>query len=52
MTGDRLRQNVIIRQLDPEELAEYRRPFVDPARRGPTLTGPRELPIDLNLLTW
>jgi haloalkane dehalogenase len=36
----------IIRQLDPEEMAEYRRPFLDPARRAPTLAFPRELPID------
>jgi haloalkane dehalogenase len=36
----------IVRQLEPEELDEYRRPFLDPARRGPTLAWPRELPID------
>jgi haloalkane dehalogenase len=36
----------IIRQLGPDELDEYRRPFVDPARRAPTLVWPRELPID------
>lgn len=36
----------IIRDLEPEEMEEYRRPFADPADRRPTLTWPRQIPID------
>jgi haloalkane dehalogenase len=36
----------ILRPLDPAEMAEYRRPFTTPADRWPTLTWPREIPID------
>ncbi len=37
----------IIRQLSEEEMAEYRRPFAEPGEgRRPTLTWPREIPID------
>jgi haloalkane dehalogenase len=36
----------VIRELESDELDEYRRPFLDPARRAPTLAWPRELPID------
>jgi haloalkane dehalogenase len=37
----------ILRTLSDEEMAEYRRPFVDPGEdRRPTLTWPREIPID------
>ena len=37
----------IQRELSPEEMAEYRRPFNEPGeRRRPTLTWPREIPID------
>ena len=36
----------VIRGLSAEELEEYRRPFVDPQHRRPTLTWPREIPID------
>lgn len=35
----------IIRGLSADELAEYRRPFVEPEHRRPTLTWPREIPI-------
>jgi haloalkane dehalogenase len=35
----------ILRTLDDEEMAEYRRPFADPADRRPTLTWPREIPL-------
>src|SRR5215471_1417452 len=39
----------ILRTLSAEEMAEYRRPFVDPGEgRRPTLTFPREIPIDGN----
>lgn len=36
----------ILRQLAPEELDEYRRPFAEPEHRRPTLTWPRQIPID------
>jgi len=36
----------ILRQLSQEEHDEYRRPFVEPEHRRPTLTWPREIPID------
>jgi haloalkane dehalogenase len=37
----------IQRQLSEDEMAEYRRPFVDPGEdRRPTLTWPRQIPLD------
>ena len=37
----------ILRALDADEMAEYRRPFVEPGEgRRPTVTWPREIPID------
>ncbi len=36
----------ILRSLTPAEHDEYRRPFVEPEHRRPTLTWPREIPID------
>ncbi|MGK2929622.1 MAG: haloalkane dehalogenase [Acidimicrobiales bacterium] len=36
----------IMRELTPEEHAEYRRPFTAPAHRRPTLTWPREIPLE------
>lgn len=36
----------ILRDLTPEEHAEYRRPFVEPEHRRPTLTWPRQIPIE------
>ena len=37
----------IIRELAPEEMAEYRRPFADPGEaRRPTLSWPRQIPIE------
>jgi haloalkane dehalogenase len=37
----------IVRKLGEGEMAEYRRPFLEPGeRRRPTLTWPREIPID------
>jgi haloalkane dehalogenase len=36
----------ILRELTQQEHDEYRRPFVEPRHRRPTLTWPRELPID------
>ncbi len=35
----------ILRQLSDEEMNEYRRPFVEPEHRRPTLTWPRQIPI-------
>lgn len=35
----------ILRDLSPEELNEYRRPFLKPQHRRPTLTWPRQIPI-------
>ena len=36
----------IIRDLTEEEHDEYRRPFVEPEHRRPTLTWPRQIPIE------
>lgn len=37
----------ILREMTDEEMAEYRRPFVEPGEaRRPTLTWPRQIPID------
>jgi haloalkane dehalogenase len=39
--------SAIMRQLADEEMAEYRRPFTEPGEaRRPTLSWPREIPID------
>ena len=35
----------IVRELSPEEMAEYRRPFLDPKHREPIHRFPNELPI-------
>jgi len=36
----------MLRKLTPEEHEEYRRPFREPEHQRPTLTWPREIPID------
>lgn len=36
----------IIRELGDEEMNEYRRPFIEPQHRRPTLTWPRQIPIE------
>ncbi len=36
----------IMRTLSDDEMNEYRRPFDDPADRRPTLTWPRQIPIE------
>ncbi len=36
----------IMRTLSDDEMNEYRRPFADPADRRPTLTWPRQIPIE------
>ncbi len=35
----------ILRDLSPEEHDEYRRPFLEPEHRRPTLTWPRQIPV-------
>ena len=36
----------VLRDLTAEEMEEYRRPFRSPAHRRPTLTWPREVPLE------
>ncbi len=44
---ERVLPTQVLRTLSVEEMAEYRRPFVEPGEgRRPTLTWPRELPIE------
>ena len=44
---EKLLPHAILRTLDEAEMAEYRRPFLEPGEsRRPTLTWPREIPID------
>ena len=44
---DRVLPGSIMRPLTPAEMDEYRRPFVNPGEdRRPTLTWPREIPIE------
>jgi haloalkane dehalogenase len=39
--------NAVLRKLSDQEMAEYRRPFAEPGEgRRPTLTWPREIPIE------
>jgi len=44
---ERVLPGSIMRKLSADEMAEYRRPFLDPGEdRRPTLTWPREIPIE------
>ena len=44
---ERVLPGSVLRKLTDEEMAEYRRPFVDPGEdRRPTLTWPRQIPIE------
>ena len=44
---ERVLPGSIMRELTEEEMAEYRRPFTEPGEgRRPTLTWPREIPIE------
>jgi haloalkane dehalogenase len=44
---ERILPSSVIRDLTDEEMAEYRRPYLHPGEsRRPTLTWPREIPID------
>ena len=47
MTSKRVLPASILRDLTAEEMAEYRRPFLEPGEaRRPTLTWPREIPLE------
>src|SRR5947208_1560940 len=47
MFVERLLPGGSLRPLTDEEMAEYRRPFAEPGEgRRPTLTWPRQIPID------
>jgi haloalkane dehalogenase len=44
---EKILPNAVLRKLSDEEMAEYRRPFAEPGEgRRPTLTWPREIPIE------
>ena len=44
---ERMLPEAVLRTLSGEEMAEYRRPFAEPGEgRRPTLTWPREIPIE------
>jgi haloalkane dehalogenase len=44
---ERILPSSVLRDLSEEEMAEYRRPFAEPGEgRRPTLTWPRQIPID------
>jgi haloalkane dehalogenase len=44
---EKILPNAVLRELSEEEMAEYRRPFAEPGEgRRPTLTWPREIPIE------
>jgi haloalkane dehalogenase len=46
---EKILPGAILRTLSAEEMAEYRRPFAEPGEgRRPTLTWPREIPIEGN----
>ncbi len=42
---ERVLPGSILRKLTEAEMTEYRRPFLQPADRWPTLTWPRQIPI-------
>src|SRR5262249_43667056 len=44
---EKILPGAVLRKLSAEEMSEYRRPFAEPGEgRRPTLTFPREIPID------
>jgi haloalkane dehalogenase len=44
---EKILPGAILRSLSSEEMAQYRRPFAEPGEgRRPTLTWPREIPVD------
>jgi len=43
----------IMRKLEPEEMAAYRKPFIEPGEsRRPMLTWPRQIPIEASRRRW
>jgi haloalkane dehalogenase len=47
MFVERVLPGSVIRKMSDAEMAEYRRPFLDPGEaRRPTLTWPRQIPIE------
>jgi haloalkane dehalogenase len=47
MFVEQMLPRAMLRQLSDEEMMEYRRPFAEPGEgRRPTLTWPRQIPID------
>ena len=47
MFVERVLPGSVLRKLTDEEMAEYRRPFMNPGEdRRPTLTWPRQIPIE------
>ena len=47
MFVEQILPGAVLRKLSDEEMAEYRRPFAEPGEgRRPTLTWPRQIPID------
>jgi haloalkane dehalogenase len=52
---ERVLPGSILRKLTDEEMTEFRRPFLEPADRWPTLIWPREQPIagkPAGVVTW
>jgi haloalkane dehalogenase len=43
---ERVLPGSVLRELTEAEMTEYRRPFIEPSDRRPTLTWPRQIPID------
>jgi haloalkane dehalogenase len=47
MFVEQILPGAVLRKVSDEEMAEYRRPFAEPGEgRRPTLTWPRQIPID------
>ena len=43
---ERVLPSAVLRGLSEEEMVVYREPFLDPQHRRPTLTWPRQIPIE------
>jgi len=43
---ERVLPSAVLRGLSEEEMVDYREPFLDPQHRRPTLTWPRQIPIE------
>lgn len=46
MFVERVLPGSVLRELTEAEMDEYRRPFIEPEHRRPTLTWPRQIPIE------